>query len=300
MTSKVLAALVAVAMLLLALPAFAADDMSAGPHTQTVMQAYGAYVNGDIDGIVALTTDDVDWGGFGNGNEGAPYVRLMGHEGVRSWFAGLARESAKYKLDNLEFSESGDTVTVTGDLWTTMTATGKELSGPFVHVFRFRGSKIAWFGNYSDSAAYMAALGSNGGDAAAQRNIPTIQRGYAAFESGDMDGLFACFTDDIHWESVGPADKHPLFGSFEGKAAVAGWFNSLVGLVDPEPFSDVQFVASGDTVVVTGVSSGTYKRSGMHVSVPFVHVMRFRDGKVYWFREQSDSYAEVAGYTGMN
>ena len=58
----VLAALAAISLFAMR-PAAAADAMdmsSAGPNTQIVLQAYKAYGAGNIDGIVALTTEDVD------------------------------------------------------------------------------------------------------------------------------------------------------------------------------------------------------------------------------------------------
>ena len=298
MSKLIIAAAVAVAVFAMVLPAFAAD----GPHTQVVKQAYGAYAKGNIDGVVSTTADDVDWGGFGGASEGAPYARYTGHDGVRKWFAGLAAETGPYMLSDLHFSEDGDTVTVTGNMAATATATGKQITGPFVHVFRFRGNKIAWFGNYSDSAAYGAATGlgggatASGGDTQAQANIDLIKQGYAAFAQGDMNTLLNCFTDDITWETVGPADKNPLFGVRTGKGAVAAWFGQVYGLVDPKPFTDVSFVASGDTVVVIGTNTGTYRSTHKTITEPFVHIMKFRGGKVYWFRELTDTYKEVDAY----
>ena len=215
---------------------------------------------------------------------------------MQKWFDGLAAESGPYTLTELQFSEAGDTVTVTGILWATAKATGDQISGPFAHVFRFRNGRIYWFGNYSDSAAYAATMSAAGWTAEEQRNVETIKRGYGAFDTGNLNDLFDCFADDIVWETVGPADQMPLFGTRRGKPAVMQWFEQLGATLEPEPFADVKFYPSGDTVVVTGMSSGTYRSTGKRITIPYVHIMRFRDGKVVWLREHSDSWAEVDAY----
>jgi uncharacterized protein len=295
-----IAAALAVATVLRANIAQAAEPPAVmdagGPLSAIVLQAYTHYVAGNVDGIIALTTDDVSWGGVGPAEFGYPFGTVHGHDGVRAWFAGLAAGAAPYQLTDLSFSEGDGTVTVTGMQATTFTASGTPFSGPFVHVFRFEGDRIAWFRVFMDTAAAVQAA--DPGRASEQAHIATIQRGYDSFARGDMGTLMDCFADDIVWETVGPEDKNPLFGTRHGKQEVMNWFGLLATLLEPQPFSDVRFMADGDTVVVTGLSTGTYHSTGRTLTVPFVHIMRFGpDGRVVALREHSDSWAEVDAYT---
>jgi ketosteroid isomerase-like protein len=338
-------ALCAVAMSSLALakdqPGSAPDQPNLpGPLSRTVMQAYSAYLKGNVDGIVELTTDDVEWGGVGPEGYGAPFGDYHGHDGVRRWFRELASASGPYALTDLEFHEDGNSVWVSGTQATTFT-NGRMEAGPFAHFFKFKNGKISSFWNFLDSASALSAAGGDGGmsciscdpamamngmpmalggmsmsgmpmpampmsamsmdhsptaggmDETAARNIDGLKAGYAAFAAGDLDTLANYFTDDIVWEAVGPANSLPIFGHFAGKEATLNWFKTVGAMMDCEPFRDVQFIASGDTVVAWGRSRVTFRQTGKVVDSPFVHVARFRDGKIYWYECLEDTAADV-------
>jgi len=327
------AALCAIAMCSFS-PAQAADDMSMpatpaqtmpnlpGPLSHTIMQAYMDYLKGDIDSLVALTTDDVEWGGVGPEGMGAPFGDYHGHDGVRRWFSELAAGADTYKLTDLEFHEDGTTVWVVGKQSTTLKNGNMEMS-PFAHFFKFRDGKVTNFWNFLDSAGVVAAasggMGMAGGDKMmggmghggsmggmgmgggmsmgggdmSEQNIAALQAGYAAFGSGDMDKLLSGFTDDIQWDAVGPAGVLPIFGHFTGKDQVKQWFMNIGSALDMQPFRDVKFIASGDTVVSFGMSKATYRATGKVVDSPFVHIARFRDGKIFWMRCFEDTASDV-------
>jgi ketosteroid isomerase-like protein len=279
-------------------PAASSAGMPAlpGPLSQTVMQAYTAYLQGDVEGIAALTTDDVEWGGVGPAGLGAPFGDYHGHDGVRRWFQELAASSAPYQLTGLEFHEDADSVWVTGQQSTTF-KNGKSEAAPFAHFFKFRDGRIATFWNFTDSAAIVAAAGvapaGDGMDDETQRNIAGLQAGYAAFATGNLEALRGMFTDDIVWDAIGPAGALPIFGEFQGRAQALAWFQAVGSAMDCEPFRDVKFIASGDTVVAFGMSKATFRATGKVVDTPFVHIARFRDGKMYWFECLEDTAADV-------
>jgi ketosteroid isomerase-like protein len=310
----------AAGLLWLGRPALAAQPdagMAPGPLARQVQAAYQSYVNGDVEGIVALTTADVTWGGIGPADFGAPFGMYEGHAGVRRWFKELAAASGPYQLTDLEFHEDGSSVTVAG--WQSTTFAGGSMeSGPFVHFFKFRDGKISSFWNCVDSAAVLQAAGHgvNGpagamgmaggmskaggmnmpepkGTATEQANIATIATAYSAFAVGDIESILGTMSDDITWDAVGPPGTLPIFGKRQGKAAVLDWFSSLAAETQCEPFSNLRYIARGDTVVALGDSKVTFLATGKVVNSPFVHVFTFRDGKIVAWQGFEDTAADV-------
>ena len=85
-----------------------------------------------------------------------------------------------------------------------------------------------------------------------QDNKEIIQRGYAAFSSGDLDTVMSLFDDDCEWVQPG---QSAVSGTFHGKAEVMEHFGRLAekGLT----VKLNQLIAEGDTVVaVTEVTAG--------------------------------------------
>jgi ketosteroid isomerase-like protein len=94
---------------------------------------------GDIDALVGLCCDDVEWT-----EQILPDQRVYrGHEGVRQWFGDVFQVFAPGAIELIGFEESGDR----GMTEVVVSATGVE-SGVAVrttvfHVIRFRDDKIA-------------------------------------------------------------------------------------------------------------------------------------------------------------
>ena len=110
-----------------------------------------------------------------------------------------------------------------------------------------------------------------------------FERGTDTFNDHDIDGFAAVLADDVVFEAPGG-----ICG--EGKAACAeffgGWFQAF-----PDAHVDVHDVHFIDDVAVEeGTFSGTHNGplhsptgdvppTGRSVRLPYVHVLRFRDGK---------------------
>src|SRR6478735_9528678 len=66
--------------------------------TQVVQQAYAAFGRGDLEGILALVTDDVDWRFLAS--TGIPYAgRSTGKQQVKEWFGKLAESDDIQKFE---------------------------------------------------------------------------------------------------------------------------------------------------------------------------------------------------------
>ena len=66
-------------------------------------------------------------------------------------------------------------------------------------------------------------------------NITLVQGLYAAFGRGDIATIVAGLTQDIDWQTLGPARDYPTFGQRKGKAAVQEFFAQVAAT---EEFSD--------------------------------------------------------------
>jgi ketosteroid isomerase-like protein len=85
-----------------------------------------------------------------------------------------------------------------------------------------------------------------------QDNKEAIQRGYAAFASGDLEAVMNSFDDDIEWVQPG---QSAISGTFHGKAEVMEHLGRLAE--KSMSVSVSQLVAEGDTVVaITQVTAG--------------------------------------------
>lgn len=120
-------------------------------------------------------------------------------------------------------------------------------------------------------------------------NAKIAESFYAAMGRGEMPAAFALLHPGIVWneaESFLYADKNPYVGP---DAVISGVF-ARIG-ADWSDFSAVpsEFVDGGDTVVVFGRYGGVYQATGAKVHAQFVHVFKFKDGKIASFQQYTDT-----------
>lgn len=111
-------------------------------NVQTVQEMYAAFGRGDVSGILSRLAKDVVW------EFEAPAV--ISFAGIRhgvvetvGFFEGIAKEHADPKLEMTEFFSSGEAVAVFGRYEATVLDTGKRVSTPVAHYFKFRDGKVA-------------------------------------------------------------------------------------------------------------------------------------------------------------
>ena len=113
-------------------------------------QAYAAYDKGDIQTLLGLLAQDIEW--ELPEVEGIPFTgKRHGVDQVAQFFRTLAdcQEPREFKPD--QFIAQGDQVVVLGHATFAVKATGAEFSGDWCHVFRVAGGKIASFKEYDDT-----------------------------------------------------------------------------------------------------------------------------------------------------
>jgi uncharacterized protein len=127
-------------------------------------------------------------------------------------------------------------------------------------------------------------------------NTEAAKQGYEFFLRGDIPGLVRELVDDnCVWIGAGPPDKLPWGGQFKGKQGVADFFKRVAEHLHFAEFVPRQYVEQGDTVVVIGTSTAQVKTTGKHVDNEWVHVTKYKQGKLVFWQEYTDTVAEVLG-----
>ena len=125
-----------------------------------------------------------------------------------------------------------------------------------------------------------------------QRNLEIIRQGYAAFGSGNIQGLLDLMDPQVTWTTPGPADM-PTAGTRRGPEAVAEFFATLDSTVEITRFEAKDFLAQGDKVVVLGEDTGVVKGTDTSIEFRWAHVFTLRNGKIVSFEEIGDTSAHV-------
>jgi uncharacterized protein len=124
---------------------------------QLVMRGYQFFQAGNIESLLQLFSDDIEWIGYQA--EFVPFSRdYHGKQDVAQFFAELGQAQEAELFEPQEVIAEGDKVVVMGQAQWTVRATGNHYGYPWVHAFTIRDGKIARFQQYYDSAATEAAF----------------------------------------------------------------------------------------------------------------------------------------------
>jgi ketosteroid isomerase-like protein len=129
---------------------------------QLVRQAYENFKGADIQALLGLLADDVEW--QLPDTENVPFAgKRRGLEQVAQFFQTLADSQDVLQFDPQELIAEGEKVVALGQYRWRAKATGREYGGDWAHVFTVRDGKITGFHEFMDtaaaSAAYQKALG---------------------------------------------------------------------------------------------------------------------------------------------
>jgi uncharacterized protein len=125
---------------------------------QVVHQAYAAFGQGDVAGVLAVLAEDVRWSTPGSPNV-VPYAgSRTGHEQVAGYFEAFGSAVEVTEFEPQRFFAQEDMVVVLGHYAFRVKSTGKTVDTDWVHAFTLRDRKIVAFRGYEDSAAVAAAF----------------------------------------------------------------------------------------------------------------------------------------------
>jgi ketosteroid isomerase-like protein len=128
------------------------------PKIASVQSLYAAFGAGDMDGVLAVLADDVDWAAEAAGT-GAPwYGSYRGVASVPAFFAAIASNVTIHEFDVQSYT-SNDTDVIATVHWNyTVNKTGKSASMYMQHWYRFAGDKVVFFRGSEDSAQSVAVF----------------------------------------------------------------------------------------------------------------------------------------------
>ena len=134
--------------------------MSEARNTQMVMDAYAAFLRGDVNAILNMLDDSVQWEAVKGGEGVVPHAGLrQGRLAVSEFFSLVGANVTFDVFEPQEFIAQGDTVVALGRYAGKAIPTGRAMGGDWAMVFTFRDGKIVRFREFTDSAALVRAFG---------------------------------------------------------------------------------------------------------------------------------------------
>ena len=131
----------------------------ASPAVQIVEAVYAALADGDLPIVLARLGDSVAW----HEAPGMPYEGPAPYRGAQDVaehvLARITADIDQLALTNREVIGLGATVACLGTYTGTARRSGRRLDLPYLHVWTVADGRITEFRQYTDTAAYRAALG---------------------------------------------------------------------------------------------------------------------------------------------
>ena len=137
--------------------------VGAEQNLDTIKTMYDAFARGDVETILGLVTDDVDWSTDAAIVSAPWYGPRHGKDEVRGFFEGIAQAGPVTEFTPLAFASNDD-----GDVMVfiryafTAEATGNSVAMNLHHYWRFRDGKVCFVRSSEDTAQVAAALSPSG------------------------------------------------------------------------------------------------------------------------------------------
>ena len=117
----------------------------------------------------------------------------------------------------------------------------------------------------------------------------SVARGlYAAFERGDIEGIYELLDPDVLWDMTGPAEI-VYFGTYRGIEHVRRFFDLLGQHCRPEIFVVTGVVETANGVVAEGTETGTFVGDPLPYAMRWCHVMDIEGGVITRFTGYHDT-----------
>jgi len=130
--------------------------MSEQQNTNLVQKAYENFKSGNIEALLSLISDDVEW--QLPEVENIPFTgKRTGLESIGQFFAQVNEAQDVLQFEPGLYVAQGNKVAVQGHYSWRVKATGRSYESDFAHVFTLREGKIVGFQEYFDTAVAAAA-----------------------------------------------------------------------------------------------------------------------------------------------
>jgi ketosteroid isomerase-like protein len=132
--------------------------MSADANIKTIEQVYAAFGRGDVAGILAAVTDDVDWGAETTSTVAPWYGVRHGKQAVGEFFEGFGSAMEVDEFTPVSMAANDTDVLTVVRFQARSRKTGATAAMDLHHFFRFRDGKIAFYRGTEDTAQTEAVL----------------------------------------------------------------------------------------------------------------------------------------------
>jgi uncharacterized protein len=123
-----------------------------------VQSAYAAYARGDIPAVLGVLTPDVEWHSTGRPEDFPALGPRKGLAAVQDFFNTVGQHIQFSEFSPQDFYCDRDKVFVLGHYAMTVKKTGRKLASDWVHIFSFRGGRVAQFREFLDTAKLASAF----------------------------------------------------------------------------------------------------------------------------------------------
>ena len=121
-------------------------------------------------------------------------------------------------------------------------------------------------------------------------NVRLLKSLYEAFGRGEIPTVLGAMSPDIKWHQAESNPYNPSGEAWVGPDAVLNnLFMKLGGEWDGFSVHPKTFHDAGDSVIVEGRYTGTYKATGKSMDSQFCHVWDVKAGKVTRFQQYVDT-----------
>jgi len=253
--------------------------MSTLENVQVVKDFFAAMGRGDMRGLLALSTEDIEW--IIPGEDWPLAGTYRGHAGL----ADLLQKSEllETSTEPLEFIAQGDRVVIIGFAKGKIIATKKTFKDHWVFAITVRNGKLTNIVEYIDTQALARAAEMSLG------NEEIVRKLYADGEGPGMDieKFVSFFSEEGYMYDVPSGTK------FRGKAI--GDSIAVLASAFPDVHRELLSIYVAKNVVVVelrirgthkgklAIGSKTIAPTGMAIDVPCVDVFRLESGKVISF-----------------
>lgn len=132
--------------------------MSEQDNVRIVQNAYAAFERGDIEGLLQLVADDVEWITPGPSDIMPAAGHRRGREGVADFFSSLSAQEDVELFEPQEYIAQGEKVVALAKYRGRVKATGRTAETDLVHVFDIKDGKVQRFREFFDTAAVLGAF----------------------------------------------------------------------------------------------------------------------------------------------
>ena len=131
-------------------------------------------------------------------------------------------------------------------------------------------------------------------------NVTLLKALYDAFGRGDIPTVLGAMSPGIKWHQAEGNPYRPSGEAWVGPDAILNeLFMRLGAEWDGFAVHPKSFHGAGDSVIVEGRYSGTFKPTGKGMDTQFCHVWDVKDGKITRFQQYVDT-AKLRDVMGAN